>query len=241
MSKLNQKWIVQPHGELVALADGILTVEGSIIMPLGTFPRRMTVLALHDGGSAIWSPVPLREAEMSRIEALGPVRFLIVPNRGHRLDLKPWKDRYPGARIIAPPTAREAVMEAAPVDATTDIIGDPDIEFQTVAGTKEDEFALIVRRGDDDTLILNDILSNVRHPKGLGAQVMARLLGFGVKRPRTSRPVRLMFVKDPAALARQFRAWAAIPQLRRIIVSHGDIIDQAPREALIQAAADFEH
>ena len=82
------------------------------------------------------------------------------------------------------------------MDATTDIIGDPDIEFQTVAGTKEDEFALIIRRGDDKTLILNDILSNVRHPKGLGAQVMARLLGFGVKRPRTSRPVRLMFVKD---------------------------------------------
>jgi hypothetical protein len=102
MSKLNQKWIVQPHGDLIALADGLLTVEGSIVMPLGTFPRRMTVLALHDGGSAIWSPIPLREAEMSRIEALGPVRFLIVPNRGHRLDLKPLKNRYPGARIIAP-------------------------------------------------------------------------------------------------------------------------------------------
>jgi hypothetical protein len=102
MSKLNQKWIVQPHSDLIALADGLLTVEGSIVMPLGTFPRRMTVLALHDGGSAIWSPIPLREAEMSRIEALGPVRFLIVPNRGHRLDLKPLKNRYPGARIIAP-------------------------------------------------------------------------------------------------------------------------------------------
>jgi hypothetical protein len=240
MSKLNQKWIVQPHGDLIALADGLLTVEGSIVMPLGTFPRRMTVLALHDGGSAIWSTIPLREAEMSRIEALGPVRFLIVPNRGHRLDLKPWKNRYPGARIIAPPTAREAVVEAAPVDATTDIIGDPDIEFQTVAGTKEDEFALIIRRADDTTLVLNDILSNVRHPKGLGTQILARLLGFGVNRPRTSRPVRLMFVKDPNALANQFRAWAAIPQLRRIIVSHGDIIDGAPREALIKAAADFE-
>ena len=127
------------------------------------------------------------------------------------------------------------------MDATTDIIGDPGIEFQTVAGTKEDEFALIIQRGGDKTLILNDILSNVRHPKGLGAQIMARLLGFGVKRPRTSRPVRLMFVKDPTALAKQFRAWAAMPQLRRIIVSHGDIIDQAPREALIQAAVDFEH
>ena len=211
MSKLNQEWIVQPHGELVSPAHGILTVEGSIVMPLGNFPRRMTVLALREGGSAVWSPVPLREAEMSRVEALGPVRFLIVPNRGHRLDLKPWKDRYPGAKIIAPPTAREAVTEAAPVDATTDIVGDPDIDLQTVAGTKEDEFALVIQKGDDKTLILNDILSNVRHPKGLGAQVMARLLGFGVRRPRTSRPVRVMFVKEPAVLAKQFRAWAEIP------------------------------
>ena len=68
---------------------------------------------------------------------------------------------------------------------------------------------------------------------------MARLLGFGVKRPRTSRPVRRMFVADPAKLAEQFRRWAAIAGLRRIIVSHGEVIDQAPGDALRQAAADF--
>lgn len=239
MAKLNREWIVQPHGALMAVADGVLTVAGTIVMPLGKFPRRMTILSLQDGGSAIWSPVPLREPEMARIEALGPVRFLIVPNRGHRLDLKPWKARYPAARIVVPPSAEAAVSEAAPVDATTDIVRDPAIAFQTVAGTKADEFALVVRRSDGTTLILNDILSNVRHPEGLGAHIMARLLGFGIKRPRTSRPVRRMFVKDPAALARQFRAWAALPDLRRIIVSHGDVIADAPREALTRAAADF--
>lgn len=111
MSKLNREWKVQPHGELIAVTDGILTVEGSIAMPLGNFPRRMTVLALAQGGSAIWSPIPLREDEMARIEALGPVRFLIVPNQGHRLDLKPWADRYPEARIIAPPSARDAASK----------------------------------------------------------------------------------------------------------------------------------
>ena len=73
MAKLNETWSVQPHGELIEVADGILTVEGSIVMPLGRFPRRMTVLALQAGGSAIWSPVSLRDAEMARIEALGPV------------------------------------------------------------------------------------------------------------------------------------------------------------------------
>lgn len=239
MAKLNQDWIVQPHGDIVAVADGILTVQGSIVMPLGRFPRRMTVIALRDGGSAVWSPIPLREPDMARIEGLGAVRFLIVPNQGHRLDLKPWSMRYPEARIIAPPNAREAVAEAAPVDATGDIVGDPSLDFQCVAGTKADEFALTVRRVDGTTLILNDILSNVRHPEGIGANIMARLLGFGVKRPRTSRPVRRMFVEDPALVGRQFRAWAAIPDLRRIIVSHGEVIDSAPREALNRAADDF--
>jgi hypothetical protein len=143
---------------------------------------------------------------MARIEALGPVRFLIVPNQAHRLDLKPWHVRYPAAQIIAPPSVSEAVAEAAPVDATDDVIRDPAITFQLVAGTEADEFALTVKRGDGTTLILNDILSSVRHPKGLGAQTMAHLLGFGVKRPRTSRPVRRMFVKEPAMLAQQFRA-----------------------------------
>src|SRR6187399_1799688 len=106
MAKLNVEWIVQPHGALVEVAEGILTVEGSIIMPLGRFPRRMTVLSLAAGGSAVWSAVPLNEKEMARIDALGPVRFIIVPNRGHRLDLRPWTRRYPRATVIAPPGGR---------------------------------------------------------------------------------------------------------------------------------------
>jgi hypothetical protein len=239
MSKLNQDWIVQPHGELRALTDGILTVEGSIVMPLGQFPRRMTVLSLAVGGSAIWSPIPLDAPGMARIEALGPVRFLIVPNQGHRLDLAPWSARYPHAQVIAPPSARAAVEEAAPVHATSDVIDDPAIDFYLVAGTKADEFALEVRRADGVTLILNDILANVQHPHGLGANIMARLLGFGTDRPRTARPVRRMFVADGAAVAQQFREWANLPDLRRIIVSHGDVIDESPRLALEKAAADY--
>jgi hypothetical protein len=228
MAKLNTQWIVQPHRGLICLTDGIYTVEGSIVMPLGRFPRRMTVLRLRDGGSAIWSPIPLREQQMSRLEGWGPVRFLIVPNRGHRLDIAAWKNRYPQARIIAPPAAKAGVDIAAPVDATHDIIGDPQISFHLIAGTRADEFAMIVARPD------------VRRPQGLGASLMASMLGFGVKRPRTSWPFRRRFVKDPAAMARQFHAWSSIEDLRRIIVSHGDVIDQHPRDALTTAASDFE-
>jgi len=240
MAKLNDTWIVQPHGQLQSIADGIFTAEGSIIMPLGRFPRRMTVLTLEAGGTAIWSPILLHDGEMARIEALGPVRFLVVPNQAHRLDLKAWARRYPEAGIIAPPSAITAVSEAAPVLATQDVIRDPAIEFQLVAGTKLDEFALLIRRADGVTLVLNDILANVRHPIGIGAHIMARLLGFGVDRPRTSRPVRRMFVDDAAKLATQLRNWARIPDLRRIIVSHGDVIEAGAAAALERAAADYD-
>lgn len=132
------------------------------------------------------------------------------------------------------------MIEAAPVAATSDIIGDTALGFECVDGTKEDEFALVVDRDGKRTLVLNDILSNVRHPEGLGANIMARLFGFGVKRPRTSRPVRRAFVEDGEAVAAQFRRWAALPGLERIIVSHGDVIDVAPAAALERAAQDFD-
>jgi len=76
-------------------------------------------------------------------------------------------------------------------------------------------------------------------PHGLGANIMARLFGFGVKRPRTSRLVRRMYVADGNAVARQFRAWAETEDLRRVIVSHVDIIADAPAEALRRAVAGF--
>ncbi len=167
------------------------------------------------------------------------VKFLIVPNRGHRLDLHAWVARYPDAKVIAPPEGEAAVREAAPVTATHDIINDPAIHFELVPGMKADEFALTVTHRDGVTLILNDILAHVRHPEGVGAQIMARLFGFGVDRPRTSRFVRRMYVRDNEAVADKFRAWASIPSLRRIIVSHGDVITENPAAALKRAADDY--
>lgn len=240
MSKLNSTWIVQPHGQLEQVSEGLFSVQGSIIMPLGKFPRRMTVVALRGGGSLIWSAIPLAESEMAKIEALGQVRFIIVPNKAHRLDLRPWANRYPEAQIIAPPEAVSSVAEAEGVAASGDIIHDPALTLELIPGLKADEFALTVRRDGDTTLVLNDILAHVAHPEGLGATIMAHFFGFGVTRPRTSRPVRRMFVKDEAAVANKFRMWALIPDLKRVIVAHGDIIRADPAGALRRAAEDYD-
>jgi hypothetical protein len=231
MARLNDGWIVADHGPVRRAADDILTVEGSIAMPLGKFPRRMTMVRLEDGGCAIWSAMPLREEEMREVEALGIPRFLIVPNAHHRLDVRAWKSRYPDALVLAPRGAVAAVNEAVAVEGDEQDLRDPDARLRLVPGTGESEFAFEVRRGDGLTLIVNDVIAHVAHPEGLGAKLMARLMGFGVTRPAVPRIVRRVLVRDAGVLAAQFRAWAADGTLRRIIPSHGDIIDD-PRPVL---------
>ncbi len=232
----HQRWTVLPHGSIEPVDDGIWTVEGNIPMPLGNFPRRMTIVRLADGGTLVWSAIALHEPGMAQVEAIGPPSLLVVPNQGHRLDIKPWKARYPAARVLTPPSAKEAVMDLVPVDDTSGATGDDAVRLATFPGTKADEFCMTVRRGDGVTLVLNDMLANVRHPRGLGANIMARLFGFGVHGPRISRVVRRMYVSDPAKLAAQFRDWAAIPGLKRVIVSHGEPVEHDPAGALRQVA-----
>ena len=240
MSKFNEEWKVAPHGSLQQLDDGLLTVAGTIRMPVGNFPRRMTVVALSHHRSAIWSAMPLREADMRRIEALGDPTFLIVPGIAHRLDIKPWKQRYPQAKVVCTPGARGAVEEVLPVDATTDVLKDPSVQLETVPGVGAKEAALLVRRDGRLTLVLNDILANVRRPHGIGAHIMARLFGFGVKRPKMPWLIRRMLLKDNKALAAAFRKWGEDPTLERIIVSHGDVIERAPGEVLKRVATDLQ-
>jgi hypothetical protein len=236
MPRFNSEWKVGPHGRLRKLDEGLLTVAGEIRMPLGNFPRRMTVVGLAGQRTAIWSVIPLAEPQMQEIEALGAPSFLIVPGPGHRLDIRAWKARYPAAKVICPPGAREMVEKAVKVDATTDIWDDPSIQFVTVPGIAGKEGALLVRREGSTTLVLNDLLANVSHPHGLGAHIMARLLGFGVSAPQVPYVGKWMFVKDKAAFASAFRNWADDSSLERIIVSHGDVLEDNPRRVLRDVA-----
>jgi hypothetical protein len=175
---------------------------------------------------------------MKRIEALGPLRFLVVPNAGHRLDAHIFKARYPDLTVVTPEGSREIVSEAVAVDATDDVFNDPAVRFVIVAGTAKAESALLVRRASGTTLIANDIIGHVAHPHGLGANIMARLFDYGVDEPAVPTTVR-RFVKDPPALAAQMREWADLPDLKRILISHVDPITEDPAGTLRRLADEL--
>jgi hypothetical protein len=242
MGSIHKEWTVMPHGPLTEVEEGLLTVTGEFKAPVGKFPRRMTVVALKGDRTAIWSAIPLDEEGMARIEAIGEPSVLIVPSGTHRMDAAAWKERYPEIKVLAPPGAVEAVEKVVPVDDVEGgVLDDPQVHFRALPGTEGMEAALEVRRGEGLTLILNDVIAHVAHPPGLGAEIMARLFGFGVHEPEVPRTAEKMFIKDRPALAAQFRDWAADPQLQRILVSHGDPIEGDAAEVLQHLAAHLEH
>ena len=59
MPKIHETWTVLPHGPLREIDDGILTVTCDIPMPLGNFPRRMTVVRLARKRTSIFSAISL--------------------------------------------------------------------------------------------------------------------------------------------------------------------------------------
>src|SRR5690349_10469097 len=142
MPKPLQEWTVLPHGELVQLDEGLLTVVGELPMPLGQFPRRMTVARLRDGRLVIYSAIALDEPHMKQLEDFGTPSFLIVPGDLHRIDAKIWKDRYPELFVVAPAGARERVSEVVPVDADDVDFNDLRVRYITVPGTEGREAAL---------------------------------------------------------------------------------------------------
>src|SRR5215831_4767802 len=94
MPKPFRQWTVLAHEALNPVDQDILSAIGWIQKPIRELSRRMTVVRLRDGRLVIYSALALDEYEMASLENFGRPAFLVVPNDHHRLDARPWKDRY---------------------------------------------------------------------------------------------------------------------------------------------------
>lgn len=225
MTKPFTSWTVLPHGKLTQIDDNLLSVSGVVPMPVGEVERRMTVVRLRDGRLVVYSAIALAEAEMCALEEFGTPAFLIVPSSSHRLDAKAWCQRYPNMMVITPAGARAKVEEVVAVDATTVMFDDPNVHFVVVAGTGEQEAALMIDSRQGTTLVLNDLIFNLDNQPGVRGWVM-RVLGVTSNRPHIPRFIRRREVKDNRALREQLEIWSKLPSLRRVIMAHGNIINR---------------
>jgi len=207
------------------------------VLPLAfRFPARMSVLPLGAGKLALVSPIPIDDTLAAAIAELGRVELLIAPNLLHHLYLDAAVQRYPEARVLAPsrlcrkrPSLRihTALDQGAPPELTAAV------DVVPIEGAPAlDEFAFFHRA--TRTLILTDLVFNIRRPRGLWAHLVL-FLGGCHGRLASSRALRV-FIKDRTAARASVERLLALP-FETLVVAHGDIIEQGARSQLEQALA----
>lgn len=225
---------VGAHGPLVALADDLWQVTATN----GPLDRNMVVWRTPEGGLWLHSVVALDPAGMAALEALGPVAWIVVPNRYHRMDCAVYAARYPAAKVLAPAAARAAVEEKTAVHATCEeALPSLGITIHPPAGAKPGELAYELPLATGRALVVSDLLFNLREaPPGIRGFVL-KYVTASIGPVHVSRVFRLLAMTDRAAYAGWVRGLADLPDLRVLCVGHGDPVtgDVAPQ---LRAAAD---
>jgi len=223
--------------KLAPLADGLFAARGPERVAGLRIGTRMTVIRLADSRLLLHSPVPWEEALAREIDALGPVGFLVAPNKLHHLWLGPWVDACPDATLYGAPglrdKRRDLVFHRELDDAPPSDWADELDQALLRGAPRMNEVAFLHRASR--TLLLTDFAMNFSElPPGPMTRLWLRAMGLtgGL---RTSRLIRSL-VRDRAALQPVLERILAWP-FDRVIVTHGEVIERGGPAALREAWA----
>jgi len=199
----------------------------------------MAVVQLSDGSVWVWSPVALTEKLVDEVQAIGPVRHIVSPNKIHHLFLREWADRWPDARLYAPPGLAQRKPDIR-FDAELDDEPDPawaeDIDQVVFRGSLAMEEVVFFHR-KSRTAIICDLIQ--RHPESTMSGwkgLLMRLDGLVGEKGSTPREWRASFLRrGPARAAREkVLGWES----ERLLIAHGECAD-TDATAIIEAALSW--
>jgi hypothetical protein len=217
-------------------AEGLWTLEQparAMGIPMGI---RMTVVRLVDGGLWLHSPVPLSDGDRRELEALGPVRYIVAPNKFHHLHARPAQQRFPAAKLLGAPGLPEKRRRLA-FDSVLGASPDPgyagDLQ-QAVVGGMPLVNEVVFFHAASRTLIVTDFLFFFPETQGLWMWVYMKTSGK-IGEPCQTRLFRFV-IRDKAAYrasVEQIRRW----DFDRIILSHGQVLPAGGKAAFSKALA----
>jgi hypothetical protein len=197
-------------------------------LQLGT---RTTVVRLASGGLWIHSPGPLEPTLTTEISALGPVQALVAPNAMHHLYLTQNVQAFPQAKVYVAPGLPAKLKGALTYKVLSDeppTLWRDELAQHVVGGMPKLQEVVFLHRASR-TLILTDLAFHIRHSASWFTRLFMRLNGaYGHFGP--SRLFRTL-VKDRAALRSsltRMQQW----DFDRVIVTHGDVLDQGGKIAM---------
>lgn len=229
------EWRVHGHGPLEMLEENLWHVEADV--PGMPMKRRMVAVRLASGALVVHSAVCMDDQRQRELDAWGPVEFIVVPNGWHRLDARAYAARYPNARVVCPDLARKLVAKRVRVDGNLSLVpSDPALACQVLAGSSIGEHVLCVTSNGRVTLVFNDTVFNLPKLPGFKGFVYGLVGSTGA--PKVTPLMRMVSVRDKAALRAQLEKLAATPGLFRVIPGHGAIVEgESESRAMLESVA----
>ncbi len=222
---------------LEEFGPSLYIAEGPTVSFYGfPYPTRMAVVRLSDGGLWVWSPIALTEDLANSVEAIGPIRYIVSPNKLHHLFLGEWAKRWPGIRLYAPPGL---ARKKPGVHFDADLTDKPDpawasdidqVIFHGSLAMEEVVFFHLASR----TVIIGDLIQRHDRRKTLGWKgKLMQLDGLVGEQGSTPREWRASFLhRRPARAARQkVLDWNP----SRLLIAHGECAKTGATEIIRKA------
>jgi len=213
--------------QLQPIDDGIWLIEGGIVDFHGfPYPTRSVIVRLADATLWVWSPVALTPELKAAVDALGPVRHLVSPNKIHHLYLHDWHHAWPEAALWGPASTivkRRDLTFQAPLDSDPPAAWGGEIDLVRFRGSPFMDEVVFFHRASR-TAILADLSENFtqdflqRHWRGW-QRAIARV--WQITEPWGLAPLewRLSFFRRGPARAARARLLGWAPE--RVVMAHG--------------------
>lgn len=218
----------------VVVPDSIWVTERPIWFGGVRLRSRTTVVRLT--GDALWvhSPCTPTDDVCAALEALGEVRWIVVPNRFHHLETPATAARYPNARVVGPASAQSRNPRVGSIVGTDDpayVRSTPELSSIQLRGVPFLDETVFFHPASG-SLIAADLLMSACARDHWTWRIAARIWGR-YEKVRTPPDVR-MRTRASAAVGESIAQMRALP-VRRILVAHADPITDRPVQQLAEA------
>ena len=192
---------------------------------------RMTVMRLADGSLLLHSPVELDAGLRRELDAIGPVRFAVAPNRVHHLYAGKVAAAYPGARLWVGP----GLERKRPDLVFAGVLGDEapaewrgQVDQVFFRGRPYENEVVFCHRASR-TLILCDLAFNFGPRAAAPTRLLMKLIrSYGRFGPSKLDPLLIRDRRAARESLERILAW----DFDRVVVAHGEVLESGGHEAL---------
>ncbi len=193
---------------------------------------RTTVVRLPDGGLWVHSPSEPTDEVCAALNALGDVRWIVVPNRFHHLQAPATAARYPQAQVVGPRSVRNPnVRLSMGLDDPRFSQSIPELTAIPLHGVPFLDETVFFHR-PSGSLIAADLLMCACARDHWTWRLVARV-SDRYEKVRTPPDVR-MHTRPSSALNESLERLIELP-VERILVAHSDPITVRPAQQLAEA------